>query len=76
MSYSPEDLTTIDNAIVALLSGERVTEIRFVDRWVKFHDISVNDLRNLRNEIARKLGTQYAPLRGRTWNAIQSTKGL
>lgn len=76
MSYTQQDLTAVDNAIVALLSGERVTEIRFVDRWVKFHDVSVTDLRALRDEIARKLGTQYAPLHGRTWYARQNTKGL
>ncbi|WP_269497249.1 gpW family head-tail joining protein [Castellaniella sp. S9] len=76
MSYTQADLTAIDAAIVALLSGERVTEIRFADRWVKYHDVSVNDLRALRDEIARKLGTQYAPLHGRTWYAVQGTKGL
>lgn len=76
MAYTPQDLAAIDSAIVALLAGERVTEIRFTDRLVKYQEVTANELRTLRGEIARQLGPQRVPLSGRTWACAQAGKGL
>ncbi|WP_322999971.1 hypothetical protein [Castellaniella sp.] len=76
MAYTPQDLAAIDSAIVALLAGERVTEIRFTDRLVKYQEVTANELRTLRGEIARQLGPQRVPLSGRTWACAQVGKGL
>lgn len=76
MAYTTQDLAAIDSAIVALLSGERVTEIRFTDRLVKYQEVTANELRTLRGEIVRQLGPQRVPLSGRTWATAQTGKGL
>jgi len=76
MAYTAQDLAAIDRAIVALTTGERVTEIRFADRTVKYQNATANELRALRADIARQLGPQRVPLSGRTWNAVESGKGL
>ena len=76
MAYTPQDLAAIDSAIVALLAGERVTEIRFTDRLVKYQEVTANELRTLRGEIVRQLGPQRVPLAGRTWACAHVGKGL
>lgn len=76
MAFSAADLTAIDQAIVKLMAGERVTEIRFTDRLVKYQEVTVAELRALRGQIAGQLGPQRVPFAGRTWNAVEGGKGL
>ncbi|KXA71067.1 hypothetical protein [Bordetella hinzii] len=76
MAYTAQDLAAIDSAIVALTLGERVTEIRFTDRLVKYQEVTADELRKLRAEIVRQLGPQRVPLSGRTWACTQGGKGL
>lgn len=76
MAYTAEDLAAVDRAIVALQTGERVTEIRFADRLVKYQEIDAKQLKALRDEIARQLGPKRVPLGGRTWACAQGGKGL
>jgi len=76
MAYTAADLASIDAAILALTTGERVTEIRFTDRLVKYQDINVADLRKLRADVARQLGSQRVPFSGRTWLCAQRGKSL
>jgi len=76
MAHTAQDLAAIDAAIVALGTGERVTEIRFTDRLVKYQDISLNELRKLRADVARQLAPQRVPFSGRSWQCVQGGKGL
>jgi len=76
MAYTAADLASIDAAIVALTTGERVTEIRFTDRLVKYQDVSVADLRKLRADVAAQLAPRRVPFSGRTWLCAQRGKSL
>lgn len=76
MAYTAQDLAAVDAAIVALTTGERVTEIRFTDRLVKYQEVTADELRKLRADIVRQLGPQRVPLSGRTWACTQGGKGL
>jgi len=76
MAYTAQDLAAIDAAIVALSTGERVTETRFADRLIKYQDISLADLRKLRSDVAQQLRPQRAPFSGRTWLCTQAGKSL
>lgn len=38
------DITAINNAIKAFTSGDRVSEVRFADRVIKYSDISLPEL--------------------------------
>jgi hypothetical protein len=64
------DLAAIDAAILALATGQRVAEVRIDGQVVRYHDINLPQLRQLRDEVARQLGT------GRRLQAHQSSKGL
>jgi len=76
MAYTAADLASIDAAIVALITGERVTEIRFTDRLVRYQDVSVADLRKLRADVAAQLAPRRVPFSGRTWLCAQQGKSL
>jgi hypothetical protein len=67
-----EDLAAIDQAILALATGQRVAEVRIEGQVVRYHDVNLPQLRQLRDEVARQL----AGGSGRRLLAHQAGKGL
>lgn len=53
--YTEEYLTQIEEAIRKLQSGERVVSIAYGDHAVKYAEIQINDLLNLRQRIKAEL---------------------
>lgn len=78
MAYTKQDFDAVKAAILAIASGERVTEIRFSDRLVRYADPpSLKDLKAILAAIAGDLsGPVCRPLAGRTWNVVEESKGL
>lgn len=66
-----EDLQSIDAAILALATGQRVAEVRIEGQVVRYHDINLPQLRELREVVARQLAGS-----GRRVLAHQDSKGL
>lgn len=67
-----EDLASIDAALLALATGQRVAEVRIEGQVVRYHDVNLPQLRQLRDEVARQL----AGGRRRRLLAHQAGKGL
>ncbi|RVT97905.1 hypothetical protein EOD42_08935 [Rhodovarius crocodyli] len=63
MAFTSADLDAVDRAIMALVSGERVTEVRFADgRMVKYADADLGRLQTLRSAIASAVpATVFSP---------------
>lgn len=80
MAHTAEDRAAVERARIAIASGERVTEIRFTDRLVKYADPpTLAELNELLGAIDRDLasdGKQRVPFSGRTWGCAQTGKGL
>ena len=66
-----DDLAAINQAILALATGQRVAEVRIEGQEVRYHDINLPQLRALRDEVARKINGS-----GRRLLAHQAGKGL
>lgn len=71
MSYTSEDLTNIDRAISDLAMGVRVGEFQHNGRKVKYADVTLTELRDLRKQIVAAL----TPKRPR-FSHIVTDKGL
>lgn len=59
------DLDAINAAIAALIAGQRVTEVRFSDRTVKYAEVSLNQLQAERERIQQAIApaSRVRPLR-------------
>lgn len=68
---TPADLAAIDQAILALATGQRVAEVRIEGQVVRYHDINLPQLRALRDQVARQVVGS-----GRRLLAHQDGKGL
>ncbi|WP_349966990.1 gpW family head-tail joining protein [Wolbachia endosymbiont of Armadillidium arcangelii] len=53
--YSEEYLTQVEQAIKKLQSGERVVSIAYGDHVVRYAEVQINDLLNLRQRIKAEL---------------------
>ncbi|WP_353285516.1 gpW family head-tail joining protein [Wolbachia endosymbiont (group A) of Andrena helvola] len=53
--YSEEYLTQVEKAIQKLQSGERVVSIAYGDHVVRYGEVQINDLLNLRQRIKAEL---------------------
>lgn len=69
--YTQDDLDSINRAIREFMAGDRVSEVICNGRRIKYADVSLQELRNLRDEIAKEM----KPRRKRYQN-IFSDKGL
>jgi len=79
MAHTLEDRAAVERARVAIASGERVTEIRFTDRLIKYADPpTLAELNGLLHAIDRDLAAEprRIPFAGRTWGCTQGGKGL
>ncbi|WP_319557913.1 gpW family head-tail joining protein [Thiomicrorhabdus sp.] len=74
MSYTQTDLESIQQAILELATGQRVTEAQIDGQRIKYAEADLPMLKQLRSEIQtalmldRRLGKQY--------RLTQSSKGL
>lgn len=55
MAYTQDQLTQIENAIIALGAGQRAVEVRFGDQLVRYSDADVGQLRKLRDQIQAEI---------------------
>jgi hypothetical protein len=77
MAYTRQDHDAVKAAIIAIAAGERVTEIRFSDRTVKYADPpSLKDLNAILAAITNDLVSTRRPFNGRAWHVVQKDKGL
>lgn len=78
MAYTRQDHDAVKAAIVAIAAGERVAEIRFSDRTVRYADPpKLKDLNAILAAIASDLlVSERRPFAGRAWCAIEEGKGL
>jgi len=53
--YTEEYLTQVEKAIKKLQSGERVVSIGYGDHVVRYAEVQINDLLNLRQRIKAEL---------------------
>lgn len=66
MAYTSADLTSIENAILALGSGERVVVVRFSSgKTIQYSETSINDLMTLRGIIKKDINTTAGNARHR-----------
>jgi hypothetical protein len=54
--YTPQDLQNIDEAIEKLQLGKRVVSVSYGQHTVRYADINLADLLNLRQRIKAELG--------------------
>lgn len=80
MAHTAEDRAAVERARIAIASGERVSEIRFTDRLVKYADpptlAELNDLLQAIDADLAAAGARRIPFAGRTWGCTQRGKGL
>lgn len=80
MAHTAEDRVAVERARIALAAGERVSEIRFTDRLVKYAEppslSELNDLLEAINQDLANAGQRRIPFAGRTWLGMQRGKGL
>jgi hypothetical protein len=74
MAYTAADLTAADAAIAALRDGQRISRVTTGEDTVQFQDLSLDDLRKLRGQIAAELGASAGSKPG--YYVITSSKGL
>lgn len=74
MAFNAADLTAIDAALLKLADGERVTEVRFSDRTVRYESANMNDLLKLRQNILAEAPS--AAGRSRQIRLFRSGRGI
>lgn len=66
MAYTSADLTSIENAILALGSGERVVVVRFSSgKTIQYSETSIDDLMTLRGIIKKDINATAGNARHR-----------
>ncbi len=61
MAYTQSDLDSIDQAILDFALGNRKETVVIGKHTVKFAEVSLKDLQNLRSIVAAGLSSSYAP---------------
>lgn len=56
MAFTSANLTTVEEAILALASGQRIVSFTIGDRTFTYGQAQLNDLRALRDEIKSEVG--------------------
>lgn len=57
MAYTQDQLSQIENAIIALGAGQRAVEVRFGDQVVRYSEADLSQLEKLRDKIRNELVT-------------------
>ncbi len=57
MSYTSEDLQSVQEAIIKLATGERVVQVRVGDQLIEYAPADMEALRTLKGEISLALST-------------------
>jgi hypothetical protein len=60
MAYTTTDLSNIEAAIRTFISGTRVGQVSIGDHLIKYADVTLSDLKNLKADIQAELGS-YRP---------------
>ena len=61
--YTEDDLVKIEQAITKLQMGERVVSVAYGDHIVKYAEVDLKDLLNLRSRIKSDLKSSTSPKR-------------
>ncbi|MGL5028995.1 MAG: hypothetical protein ACRC6C_02685 [Wolbachia pipientis] len=72
--YNQEYLTQVEEAIKKLQSGERVVSIAYGDHVVRYAEVQINDLLNLRQRIKAEL--KIAGVKPKRKIVIATSKGV
>ncbi len=72
--YSEEYLTQVEKAIQKLQSGERVVSIAYGDHVVRYAEVQINDLLNLRQRIKAEL--KIAGIKQKRKIVFSTSKGI
>lgn len=72
--YNQEYLTQVEEAIKKLQSGERVVSIAYGDHVVRYAEIQIKDLLNLRQQIKAEL--KVAGVKPKRKIIISTDKGI
>jgi hypothetical protein len=72
--YSETDLINIDQAILAMATGKRVTKVVVGDHSTEFAVSSLADLKALRAEVVGELAVQQGTFMG--YKRVATSKGL
>ncbi|WP_353282730.1 gpW family head-tail joining protein [Wolbachia endosymbiont (group A) of Pogonocherus hispidulus] len=72
--YNEEYLVQVEEAIKKLQSGERVVSIAYGDHVVRYAEVQINDLLNLRQRIKAEL--KVAGVRPKRRIVIATSKGI
>lgn len=72
--YSKEYLTQVEKAIQKLQSGERVVSIAYGDHVVRYGEVQINDLLNLRQRIKAEL--KVAGVKPKRKIVFSTSKGI
>lgn len=77
MAYTQDDLQAVQTAITKLATGQRVTEVRYAGRTMRFSELSLDKLKSVRDEIAASLRPRGSgPFMGKSHRIVQAGKGL
>lgn len=72
MAYTSENLTAVENAIIALATGARVVKVTLNNKTIEYSEASLPQLKKLKAEITADLSTSTRPRLTR----ISTSKGL
>ncbi|UXX40560.1 gpW family head-tail joining protein [Wolbachia endosymbiont of Oryzaephilus surinamensis] len=72
--YSEKYLTQVEKAIQKLQSGERVVSIAYGDHVVRYGEVQIKDLLELRQRI--KAGLKVAGMRSKRKIVFSTSKGI
>ncbi|MDN5248204.1 MAG: gpW family head-tail joining protein [Wolbachia endosymbiont of Tyrophagus putrescentiae] len=72
--YTQEYLTQVEEAIEKLQSGERVVSIAYGDHVVRYAEVQINDLLNLRQRIKAEL--KIAGMKPKRRIVFSTSKGI
>jgi hypothetical protein len=75
MAYTAADLASLDAAILALATGQRVVSVTFGDRTTQYESARLPELQRLREVVAADVARTATPARPRIFK-VYSDKGL
>ena len=75
MAFNADDLRVVEDALRTLAMGQRITEMRFSDRVMRYESATVNDLLKLRDQVKAEIAAQR-PRQGRMVRLFHAGKGM
>ncbi len=75
MAYTSTDLTNVETAIRAIISGTRTVSLSMGDKTIQYTAVDLPALRSLRDEIKAEIGATAGTCSPRTY-ARQGGRGI